>query len=120
MLQRIAGTGGDNAWDGRGSNMRALLALVISALTCGSALAQSNTPTKPKEVMQYVRDAYKMAKTEGERALVTVWCKEKMASLSFHEQDRLTIEVLQLLQKDKFEEANALLDRDKAYDTASN
>jgi hypothetical protein len=99
--------------------MRTLWTLVISAALCGSAVAQGDTPSTPQEVMMHVREAYKTAMTDEEKASVIVWCKDKMGLLGFYEHDLLMVEALLLLQNGKTEEANALLDRDKASDAAS-
>jgi hypothetical protein len=94
--------------------MRTHSALVFLALLCGSALAQNNALSKPEEVMIHVREADKTAKTEREKDSIAKWCRDKIASLSFHEHNRLTVEALLRLPDNKIEEANALLERDKA------
>lgn len=91
--------------------MRLVVVLAVSVLFGSSALAQAPQTRSPDDIVKRAREAFRTAKNIEERESIKLWCKDSIASLSFKERDRLSVQAIRAMEANNIDEANRLLKR---------
>jgi hypothetical protein len=88
----------------------AVFSLFLFALP-GWSTALSQTPSPDPvtivDVVNKIHQELQEAKTQKEIASIEMYCRDKIATYSFQERDRLSVEAITFMEKNQIEEENA-------------
>ena len=74
---------------------------------------------RPDEIIKQAQERFQKAQNKEQVESVKMWCKDKIAELTFHEAGRLLLEAKTLLDAHKTVEARSRIERLQALDEAT-